>query len=81
MTITARGNDVDAPDKIVTVAATVSTTEVRAPDEVTLTILDDEPADATLRELSVTGVTLTPAFSAGRARNATRRRWATRRRS
>ena len=63
LTITARGNDVDAPDKTVTVAATVSTMEVRAPDEVTLTILDDEPADATLQELSVTGVTLTPAFS------------------
>ena len=68
VTITARGNDVDAPDKIVTVAATVSTTEVRAPDEVTLKILDDEPADATLRELSLSDGTLTPTFSAQQER-------------
>ena len=54
-----------------TVAATVSTTEVRAPDEVTLRIVDDEPADATLSALRlddpgyVEDVTLEPAFAPG----------------
>ena len=45
LTITARNDDVDAPDKIVTVAATVSAAGVAPPREVRLTITDDdEPA-------------------------------------
>ena len=44
VTITAIDNDVDAPDKSVTVSGTTSNTGVTAPQDVTLTIRDDEAA-------------------------------------
>ena len=63
MTIRARDNGVDTRiDKTVQVWGTVSTEAVAAPAEVTLAILDDDPADATLRVLSLSDGTLTPAF-------------------
>ena len=46
VTITAVDNDVDAPDKSVTVSATAASTQVvTAPSSVTLTITDDEGPD------------------------------------
>ena len=43
VTITANDNDVDAPDKTVTVSATLTNTQgVSGPDDTTLTIEDDE---------------------------------------
>ena len=45
VTVTAKDNDVDAPDKQVTVSATVSGTDVTAPADVTLTIRDDDAPD------------------------------------
>ena len=47
VTITAVDNEVDAPDKLVTISGTPSSSSVTAPAPVTLTILDDDGAAAT----------------------------------
>ena len=52
VTITAVGNQVDAPDKTVTVSGTVSLSDADAPADVTLTITDDEDAPAVTLVLS-----------------------------
>ena len=52
VTITAVDNDVDAPDKKVTVSATASGGEVSAPSPATLTIEDDEDAPVVTLALS-----------------------------
>ena len=56
MTITAVDNDVDAADKTVTVSGTVDATGVTAPDDVALTITDDEPTPSVTLRLSKTSI-------------------------
>ncbi len=58
VTITANDNSVDAPDKTVTVSATASNTEGLAgnPDDVSLTIQDDEPSPTVTLALSSASV-------------------------
>ena len=57
VTITAMNNNVDAPDKSVTVSATVSNSqEVTAPSDVTLTILDDEGTPTVTLALSASSI-------------------------
>ena len=60
VTITAVDNDVDAPDKSVTVSATVSLEGVTAPADATLTITDDDVTEPPGDTPAVTLV-LTPA--------------------
>ncbi len=52
VTITAMDNQVDAPDKTVTVSGTVSLSESDVPADVTLTITDDEVAPLVMLVLS-----------------------------
>ena len=59
VSITAVNNDDYAADKTVTVSGSVSSTDVTAPADVTLTIEEDDdkpPAEATLSALSLSGV-------------------------
>ena len=59
VTITAVDNDVDAPDKMVTVSGSVSLDGVTAPADVSLTILDDD--EPGVPETPVVTLVLTPA--------------------
>ncbi len=54
VTITAVDNEVDAPDKSVTVSGAVSLEGVTAPADATLTILDDDTAAALALEVDAT---------------------------
>ena len=57
VTIAAMNNNVDAPNKSVTVSATVSNSqEVTAPSDVTLTILDDEGTPTVALALSASSI-------------------------
>ena len=56
VTVTAVDNDVDAADKTVTVSGTVDATGVTAPDDVALTITDDEPTPSVTLRLSKTSI-------------------------
>ena len=59
VTITAVDNDVDAPDKTLTVSATVSADGVTAPADATLTITDDDEAPAIQRGVEIDPTELT----------------------
>ena len=59
VTITAVDNDVDAPDKMVTVSGSVSQDGVTAPADVSLTIVDDD--EPGVPETPVVTLVLTPA--------------------
>ena len=57
MTITARNNNVDAPNKMVRVSGSASNSQgVTDPADVTLTIVDDDPAPTVTLELSQTSI-------------------------
>ena len=60
VTVTAFDNDVDAPDKTVTVSGTVSLTGVVEPSNVTLTIIDDDDQPPPPPEPAVVTLVLTP---------------------
>ena len=57
VTITARNNNVDAPNKMVRVSGSASNSQgVTDPADVTLTIVDDDPAPTVTLELSQTSI-------------------------
>ncbi len=57
VTVTAVNNDIDAPDKILTVSGTPSSTEITAPSTISLTITDDDAEPTASLVLDTTSIT------------------------